>query len=211
MNSSLRVLKTAVQSGSRFMSAASKHTPPKKIHGITGRYAGAVYTAASKVELLDKVEAELQAFKGTVEKSESLASFMENPNVSRGTKQKQLDNMLDEKKFSHITRNLLMTMAANGRIKEAPKVISAFEELMLAARGTVEVTIISAESLEKKQLDTITKGVIGMVGKGKTVNIDNKIDANILGGLQVMIGDTFLDLSVSSRVIALSATMDTKQ
>jgi hypothetical protein len=27
----------------------TKHTPPKRLHGITGRYAGAVYTAASKV------------------------------------------------------------------------------------------------------------------------------------------------------------------
>lgn len=29
-----------------------KHTPPKRLHGITGRYAGAVYTAASKVYFL---------------------------------------------------------------------------------------------------------------------------------------------------------------
>jgi F0F1-type ATP synthase delta subunit len=77
--------------------------------------------------------------------------------------------MLDEKKFSHITRNLLMTMAANGRIKEAGKVISQFGEIMQAARGTVEVTIISAEVLKKKQLEAITAGVMGMVGSGKSV------------------------------------------
>lgn len=29
--------------------AAASHAPPKKLHGTTGRYAGAVYTAASKV------------------------------------------------------------------------------------------------------------------------------------------------------------------
>lgn len=33
----------------RNFSADAKHAPPKKIHGIGGRYAGAVYTAASKV------------------------------------------------------------------------------------------------------------------------------------------------------------------
>jgi hypothetical protein len=33
----------------RFLTAAVKHTPPKKIYSIPGRYAGAVYTAASKV------------------------------------------------------------------------------------------------------------------------------------------------------------------
>jgi hypothetical protein len=36
-----------------------KHTPPKRLHGITGRYAGAVYTAASKVCLWEhKIGAE---------------------------------------------------------------------------------------------------------------------------------------------------------
>jgi hypothetical protein len=31
--------------------AAVSHAPPKKIHGTTGRYAGAVYTSASKVHI----------------------------------------------------------------------------------------------------------------------------------------------------------------
>jgi hypothetical protein len=32
-----------------FAGEAASHAPPKKLHGTTGRYAGAVYTAASKV------------------------------------------------------------------------------------------------------------------------------------------------------------------
>lgn len=32
-----------------FSTTAIKHTPPKKLHGIPGRYAEAVYVAASKV------------------------------------------------------------------------------------------------------------------------------------------------------------------
>lgn len=30
--------------------ASDAHAPPKKLHGTTGRYAGAVYTSASKVQ-----------------------------------------------------------------------------------------------------------------------------------------------------------------
>lgn len=32
--------------------ASDAHAPPKKLHGTTGRYAGAVYTSASKVLIL---------------------------------------------------------------------------------------------------------------------------------------------------------------
>ena len=48
MNSSLRLFPSALSAARAFSSKVS-HTPPKKIHGIPGRYAGAVYTAASKV------------------------------------------------------------------------------------------------------------------------------------------------------------------
>ena len=33
----------------RAMCTDAAHSPPKRLHGTTGRYAGAVYTAASKV------------------------------------------------------------------------------------------------------------------------------------------------------------------
>lgn len=208
LRSALRLPVTGVRNLAA--AATASHVPPKKIHGITGRYAGAVYTAASKAGLLDKVEGELKAFHDVMSKSSNLQTFLNNPSISRGMKEKQLDTILDEKKFSHVTRNLLMVLAANGRARDTGKVINAFNEIMQAARGAVDVTIISAETLKKKQLDTITKGIMGMVEQGKSVNLTNKVDPSILGGLQVMIGDKFLDLSVSSRVIALSSTLDAK-
>ena len=80
---------------------------------------------------------------------------------------------------------------------------------MQAARGSVKVTIISAEVLKKKQLESIQAGITAMVGSGKTVDVDTQVDASILGGLQVMVGDRFLDLSVSSRVADLSKALET--
>ena len=49
MNSSLRLFPSALVAARAFSTKAVSHAPPKKIHGIPGRYAGAVYTAASKV------------------------------------------------------------------------------------------------------------------------------------------------------------------
>jgi len=79
---------------------------------------------------------------------------------------------------------------------------------MAAARGAVKVTIISAEVLQKKQLAAIQAGILNMVGTGKTVDIVTEVNEGILGGLQVMVGDRFLDLSVSSRVADLSKALE---
>ena len=68
-----RLLSTAVKG------KASAHAPPKKIYGTVGRYAEAVFTAASKANLQDKVASELGAFKETMRKSPNFASFLANP------------------------------------------------------------------------------------------------------------------------------------
>ncbi len=81
-------------------------------------------------------------------------------------------------------------------------------EIMQASRGAVKVTIISAEALKKKQLDAIQAGILNLVGAGKSVDIVTEVNENILGGLQVVVGDKFLDLSVSSRVADLSKALE---
>jgi F0F1-type ATP synthase delta subunit len=38
--------------------------------------------------------------------------------------------------------------------------------------------------------------------------VELKVDAAIMGGVQVMVGDRFLDLSVASRVAELTTTLE---
>lgn len=117
-----------------------------------------------------RVEEELLAFAELVKKNAGVATFFANPTVPRQEKAARVSSLLDEKTFSHITRNLFLTLAANGRIGDSVKVINSFEELMQASRGATKVTIISAEALKKKQLETIQQAIVTYVGAGKSVS-----------------------------------------
>lgn len=77
----------------------------------------------------------------------------------------QVGELFDEKTFSHISRNLLLTLAANGRMKDTSRIVTAYGELMQASRGAVQVTIITSEALKKKQLEAIQQAVGIFVGK----------------------------------------------
>lgn len=175
------------------------HRPPVDLYGLHARYANAAYTAASKAGTLDKVEEELVALKQTAESSQAFASFLENPLISRDEKTKQVTNLL-EKKTTPVTLNLMTTLAGNARLSELPKIVDTFEKLMKAKRGEVEAVIISAEPLTKAQTDAVTTAMKTQVSKGQKVVLSTKVDPSIGGGLQVQIGDQFLDLSVTSRI-----------
>ncbi len=51
---------------------------------------------------------------------------------------------------------------------------------------------------------------MSLLGKDKMVDLSYKVDPNIIGGLQILVGDTIMDLSIASRVTDLSIALDTK-
>jgi len=186
----------------------ASHRPVITIHGIHARYANATYVAASKAGVLDQVESELGALVNTAKSNPGFATFLENPMIPRDQKVSQVTELTSGGNFSSITSNLLTTMAGNARLGDLVKVAGTYEELMKAKRGEVNATLISADKLSKKQSDAIAKAVMasmGIEGSGNVV-LEQKVDPTILGGLQVQIGDKFLDLSVKSRLDEISRT-----
>mmetsp|Transcript_7421 Transcript_7421/g.9183 ORF Transcript_7421/g.9183 Transcript_7421/m.9183 type:complete len:210 (+) Transcript_7421:202-831(+) len=184
---------------------AASHKPPIDIHGLHGRYANATYIAASKAKLLPKVETELVAIKQSMESSPAFKLFMENPLISRDNKVKQISDMM-KSKTTPVTLNLMTTLAGNARLMETGKIVDAYVELMKAQRGEVEATIISADALTKAQTEAVASAMKSQVGSDKKVVLSTKVDPSIIGGLQVQIGDKFLDLSVKSKIDAISRT-----
>ena len=201
MNSLLRSA-ASKQVAVRAFSDAS-HKPVIDLHGLAARYANATYVAASKAGTLDKVEQELLDLQQSAKESPAFSQFLENPLISRESKVTQIADML-KSKTSPTTLNLMTTLAGNARLTELDKIASNFSELMKAKRGEVEATITSAEPLTKAQTNAIASAMKSQVGEGKKVIISSKVDPSIVGGLQVQIGDQFLDLSVASRIDSIS-------
>ena len=107
-------------------------------------------------------------------------------------------------KASPITVNLCTTLAGNAKLADLPKVAATYSQLMKAKRGEVDATIISAYALPKKDSDQIAAAIKANSKGAKEVVISSKIDPSIIGGIQVQIGDKFLDLSIKSRIEEIS-------
>lgn len=207
ISSSRLALRSAARlSGGRSLATdAAKHRPPLDLHGIHARYANATYTAASKAGSLAQVEQDLVSIQSIASTSVPFAQFLENPLISRGNKEAQVEDMIGAK-VAPVTLNLMKTLAGNARLNEVSKIVDMYVELMKASRGEVEATIVSADPLTKTQADAIATAMKTQVGEGKKVVLSTQVDPSIVGGLQIQIGDQFLDLSVRSRIDAIART-----
>lgn len=172
---------------------------PVQLFGLSARYANALFVSAVKSSTLPAVETDLKQIKEWTATSESFKQYLANPVVSRQDKVKDMEKV--SVGMNDTTRGLLAVLAENGRLVELSKVIDTFDILLSAQRGIVKATVTTSESLAAKQLGGIEKAIsAGYLEKGQTLELAVKVEPAILGGLQVQIGDRFLDLSVQSEI-----------
>lgn len=111
--------------------------PPVQVFGIEGRYATALYSAASKQKSLDAVEKDLVGFQKSMKTDPKLKEFILNPVMQRKEKSAALKYLGGQIKLNPQSTNLLQLLAENGRLKNFDGVVNAFKTIMAAHRGEV--------------------------------------------------------------------------
>jgi len=97
-------------------------------------------------------------------------------------------------------------MAGNAKLSDLPKVAEVYGSLMKAKRGEVDATITSADELTKAETNAIAAAIKATSQGASNVVISTQVDPSIIGGIQVQIGDQFLDLSVKSKIEEVART-----
>lgn len=186
---------------------------------MEGRYASALYSAASKQNSLEAVEKDLIRFQADYKKDQKLRDFILDPTIKRSIKSSALKDASAQVKFNPATGFLLEVLADNGRLKKLDAVINAFKLIMSAKRGEVVCEVTTAKPLtdsQRKELEGQLK-VYHMpqsvkllsddflifqkfVQSNETIQLTAKVDPAIIGGMVISIADRYVDMSVSSKI-----------
>ncbi|XP_008787944.2 ATP synthase subunit O, mitochondrial [Phoenix dactylifera] len=172
---------------------------PLSLFGGSGNYASALFLAASKANVLDKVESEILDIVEASKKSPLFSQFIKDLSVPRGTRVKAVKEVFSEAGFSDVTNNFLAVLADNGRLRNIERISKRFAELAMAHRGEVKVivtTVIPLPAEEEKELKQTLQDILG---QGKTVKVEQKINPSILGGLVIEFGQKVFDMSIKTR------------
>ncbi len=94
--------------------------------------------------------------------------------------------------------NFVKVLAENDRLSVLPEISAQFETLKASAEGTIEATITSAQELTQTQIDDLVSGLKARFNRAVTVQV--AVDADLIGGAVIAIGDKVIDGSVKGRL-----------
>ena len=103
-------------------------------------------------------------------------------------------NESGESEFSHFVQLL----ADNGRLPVLPEIGALFEELKLESERVLKVNVRAASPIAANELAKLGDAL----GKrfGRTVEIEQSLDENLIGGAVIDAGDVVIDGSVRGRL-----------
>lgn len=101
-----------------------------------------------------------------------------------------------------IIDRLVEVMAANGDLAKMDEIEEQFKKLERESKGITEVEITTASDVKSKELLTTLNNIVG-----NHIEVKQKIDDGLIGGVVVRAGDTLIDASVKNSLNNLKNTI----
>ncbi|MEW6126432.1 MAG: ATP synthase F1 subunit delta [Acidobacteriota bacterium] len=168
---------------------------------VARRYAEAVADVAIERNQVEQVDAELNAFAQMVKSSKELFEVFASPVLSNDQKSKVLNALVERAKPSAITANLLSTMLKNYRLHFVETVYEQFKNEINQRRGVVKAEVTTAATLSAEDKNLLSRKLQEVTGK--KVEVEFKVEPEIIGGVVTRIGSIAYDGSIRTQLDAV--------
>jgi F-type H+-transporting ATPase subunit delta len=175
------------------------------VSGVAGRYSTALFELGLEANALDPILNELNRFHEAVDAVDDLARLIKSPVFTADEQARAISAILEEMKIEGLTANFLKLVAKNRRLFVLPDMIKAFRALVARHRGQTNAEIVSATKLEEGQVRALQSALKAALHKD--VQLEERIDPAILGGLIVKVGSRMIDTSLRTRLNSLKVAM----
>ncbi|PCH92327.1 MAG: hypothetical protein COB86_03355 [Dehalococcoidia bacterium] len=163
------------------------------------RYAQAVFELALENRELEKWFDDLTLLSDSVSNQEFL-DFLSQPRVTSEEKIRVVRDALGDL-VEPLALNLMSLLATKNIAHILPGITDRYQELLDAQQGIELAEAVTAIPLDDDEQRRITEMLSAM--SGRDVRLTTRVDAEILGGMIIRIGDRVMDGSTRSRLRAM--------
>ena len=162
------------------------------------QYANALADIALAQGAAEPAAKQLAEFGAAYAESAELRNFLASPAVAREVKHGVIEKILARLGASKIIRNFLFVIVDHRRTAIVPEMVARFQEVIRQRQGIAEAEVRSAVELNAAQKAEVAEMLVRLTGK--RVETKYALDAALLGGAVVRIGDTIYDGSLRHRL-----------
>ena len=174
---------------------------------VAAVYARALFDAAGQAGVVEPVRRELDAFADALGESAQLRDVLSDPQVDTGAKRRVVAELTRD--GQPLVRNTLLLLLDRGRFAVTEEVRAAYDALAAREAARVKVEVTSAVTLTEDDRKKIAARVAEATGR--TVDLSERVDPGILGGLVLRVGDVIVDGSVQARIRQLRRRLATAE
>ena len=159
------------------------------------RYAKALFETAKSRAVVNDVYKDLELLKSILNEKTEFFNIIHNPTIKRNTKE-TLFSKIFKNRVHDLTMEFLLLLLKKGREAILTEVIHHYAELDMEDKGVLLAEVISAKPIS----ENIKKDIKNKISANRNVQLSEKIDKSILGGLIINIGDSQYDASVRKKI-----------
>ena len=171
---------------------------------LAKKYSRAIFEIAQEENKLEEYGRDLAALKSDVFGNEDLKAFLTNPRIPRAAK-RDLAQKLFGGEVSHVVNNFLLLLIDKQREILLGAIEEQYKELANQAQGIVVADVITAQPLSDEYAQKLQTKMQDVTGK--KITLRQHLDADIIGGIVVKIGDRRIDGSIAGRMEKLKAQL----
>ncbi len=172
---------------------------------VTKTYADALFDLAVEEDKVDGLYSEVTELIDILDNNPELAKIMTHPSVDKNEKIDAIRNIFTGRVSAELC-GLLNQVVVNNRYAELDGILASFISSVKEYRKIgiayivtpTELTDVQKEQIEKKLLDTTDYVKMEM---------HYDVDASLIGGMKIRIGDRVIDSSVSTKLEELAKSL----
>ncbi|MDQ3726138.1 MAG: ATP synthase F1 subunit delta [Actinomycetota bacterium] len=168
-------------------------------------YAEALFDVGRDKGKLDSLQQQLGEVADAVDSNRELQVFFFSPYLSSTEKEEGLARAITGAEPELI--NFLKLLVDKHRMTEIFRIRREFDELWKQENRRIDVTVTSAVELDPAVVAKIGQEVERQTGE--KVDLSSEVDADILGGIVLQVGNMVLDASIRSRLEKLRKSVAT--